>query len=109
MQTTLVTLGCVLCCFCASVWAQSDRGTLTGTVSDPSGAVVPRAAVVAKESSTGIEYRANATNTGNFTVTSLPSGIYDLIVTASGFKGYLQNGITIQVAQIASVNVVLQM
>ncbi len=108
MKSTLVTLGCVLCCFCACVWAQSDRGTLTGTVSDPSGAIVPRAEVVAKESSTGIEYRANATNTGNFAVTSLPAGVYDLIVTASGFKGYLQKGITIQVAQIASVNVVLQ-
>jgi hypothetical protein len=107
MKSTRILLGYVL--LCASVRAQSDRGTLTGTVSDTSGAVVPRAAIVAKESSSGVEYRANTTGTGNFTIASLPAGSYDLTVTASGFKGYLQKGITIQVAQTAGVDVVLQM
>jgi hypothetical protein len=108
MKSTRITLGCVLFCFCASVWAQSDRGTLTGTVSDTSGAVVPRAVVVAREGSSGAEYRAATTDTGNFTIASLPAGSYDLTVTANGFRGYLQKGITIQVAQIASLNVVMQ-
>src|ERR1700730_13875478 len=101
-----IMLGCVL--FCASVWAQSDRGPLTGTISDPTGAAVPRAEVVAVEGSSGAEYKANTTETGNFTIASVPAGTYDLTVTAGGFKTYLQKGITIQVAQIARVNVVLQ-
>lgn len=108
MKSTLIILGSVLFCFCATVWAQSDRGTLTGTVTDPSGGVVPQAAVVAKESSTGIERRVTTTGTGDFTISSLPAGTYDLTVTANGFKEYVQTGITIQVAQTAALNVVMQ-
>ena len=106
MKTISIILGCVL--LCGSVCAQSDRGTVTGTVSDPTGAAVPRAEVVAIEGSSGAEYKANTTDTGNFTIASVPAGAYDLTVTASGFKTYLQKGITIQVAQIARLNVMLQ-
>src|SRR6266571_3773752 len=84
-KSTRILVGCAL--LCASVWAQSDRGTLTGTVSDPSGA-----AVVAREASSGAEHPAATTDTGNFTITSLPAGSYDLMVAASGFRGYLQKG-----------------
>src|SRR5437763_11596998 len=106
MKSTRIVLLCVL--FCASVWAQSDRGTLTGTVSDQSGAAVPRAAVVAREGSSGAEFQVATTDTGNFTIALLPAGSYDLTVTASGFKAHLQKGITIDVAQIARLDVVLQ-
>lgn len=56
----------------------------------------------------GAEYKANTTDTGNYTITSLPAGIYDVTVTASGFRGHLQKGIMIQVAQTARVDVALQ-
>jgi len=55
----------------ANVLAQSDRGTLTGTVSDSAGAVVPGAAVLATNSETGIASRTVTTSTGNYTISSL--------------------------------------
>src|SRR5258708_8487913 len=106
MKSMRIMFGFAL--FCAIVCAQSDRGTVTGTVSDPTGAAVPRAEVVAIEGSSGAEYKANTIDSGNFPIASVPAGAYDLTVTASGFKTYLQKGITIQVAQIARLNVMLQ-
>ena len=53
---------------------QTDHGTITGTVSDPAKAVVPSAVVVAKNSETGAVYQTVSTQTGNFTVPSLPAG-----------------------------------
>jgi Carboxypeptidase regulatory-like domain len=103
----LIIVGCVL--LSAALLAQSDRGTLTGTVADPAGAGVPQARVVATEIGSGTEYPTVTTDTGNFTIPSLPAGNYQLSVIANGFRGYTQTGITIQVAQIATVSVALQM
>jgi len=91
-----------------STFAQSDRGTITGTVSDPAEAVVPNAPVVAKNSETGAQYQTVTTATGNFTLPSLPAGVYDLSVSAAGFLGFVQQGIRVQVAQTARIDVVLK-
>ncbi|HKD04348.1 MAG TPA: TonB-dependent receptor [Bryobacteraceae bacterium] len=88
--------------------AQSDRGTITGTVSDPAGAVVPSAAVNVTNAATGAIYDTVTTGTGNYTLPSLPSGHYNLQVTAQGFSRYVQEGIEVQVAQTARVDVVLK-
>ncbi|MBI4874381.1 MAG: TonB-dependent receptor [Acidobacteria bacterium] len=88
--------------------AQSDRGTLTGTVSDPTGALVPNAEIAAVNPATGVQMKTAATNTGNFTIASVPAGVYDLSVEAAGFKKFEQKGIRVQVAQSARIDVVLQ-
>ena len=102
---------CVLCAivFLATALAQTDRGTLTGTVSDPAGAVVPNAAIVAKNLETGAEYRAATSGTGNYTVSELPAGVYELAVSAAGFTKYVQQGLRVQVAQIGRIDVKLQL
>jgi hypothetical protein len=51
----------------SAVWAQSDRGTITGTVSDPAGAVVSNAPIEAKHLETGAIYQAATSATGNYT------------------------------------------
>ncbi|HJT88390.1 MAG TPA: carboxypeptidase-like regulatory domain-containing protein, partial [Bryobacteraceae bacterium] len=89
-------------------FAQSDRGTITGTVSDPAGAVVAAAAVQARNEATGVQYTAATTATGNYTVEQLPVGTYDLSVTVPGFKTYLRQGITVGVAQTLRIDVPLQ-
>src|SRR3954451_20673288 len=93
--------------FIPAVFAQSDRGTITGTVLDASGASVP-AAITITNAATGVEYSSVATNTGNYTVPQLPAGRYNLTATAPGFSQYTQEGITVQVAQTARVDVVLK-
>ena len=102
LQTALL----LLCS--AALFGQSDRGTLTGTISDPANAVVPAATVVATNAETGVQSRTVTTSTGNYTISSLPAGTYDLSVENAGFKKYLQHGISVQVAETARVDVVLE-
>src|SRR5438132_13355016 len=90
------------------LFAQSDRGTITGTVLDPGNAVVPAAALTLKHVSTGAVYQTISTGTGNYTLPSLPSGLYTLTVAAPGFNQYIQEGIQVQVAQTARVDVILK-
>ena len=90
-----------------AMFAQSDRGTITGTVLDASGASVP-AAITITNAATGVEYSSVATNTGNYAVPQLPAGRYNLTATAPGFSQYTQEGITVQVAQTARVDIVLK-
>ena len=70
--------------FSVSALAQSDRGTITGTVQDPTHAAVPGAAVVARNIDTGALYDTHATSTGNYTLPSLPPGSYEVTVEAAG-------------------------
>jgi hypothetical protein len=88
--------------------AQGDRGTLTGTVTDASTAVVPGAKVFVKNSETGLAAETVTTETGNYTVTGLPAGVYDLRVESGGFKSTGRAGIRVQVAQTFRVDVALQ-
>ena len=90
------------------VLAQSDRGSITGTVTDPAGAMVPAAKVVATRADTGAVYETVTTNTGNYTLPSLPVGVYSVSVEAAGFTKYIQQGITIQTVQVARVDVALK-
>src|SRR6478672_4787624 len=77
-----------VCLFLAATlaFAQSDRGTITGTVGDPAGAVVAGAPIEARNVETGAVYQAATSTTGNYTIAQLPAGTYELTVTVPGFK-----------------------
>src|SRR5215472_7265258 len=81
----------------AGAFAQSTNGTITGTISDPSGAVVPTAQIEVKNQDTGIVYRGGTSSTGNFVI-PVPAGNYELTVNAMGFKKYVQQNIQVVVA-----------
>src|SRR5216683_2912229 len=68
--------------------AQTFRGAINGTVTDPSGAVVPNAQVKATENSTGIDHTTVTTSDGAFAFQDIPLGFYKVTVTASGFPVY---------------------
>ncbi len=78
--------------------AQSDRGAITGTVSDPTGGVVPNAPIEIKNANTGEVYKAGSSATGNYTVQALPVGKYTLTVTVMGFKKYVRENLEVVVA-----------
>jgi Carboxypeptidase regulatory-like domain/TonB dependent receptor len=88
--------------------AQTDRGTITGTVSDPAGAVIAAAAVEARNTATGALYTGASSGTGNYTLAQLPAGAYDLSVTSAGFKKYVRNGITVEVAGTVRIDAALE-
>ncbi len=89
-------------------FAQGDRGTITGTVSDPAGAVVAGAAIEAREVETGVVSQAVSTSTGNYTVSQLPAGSYELTVAVPGFKKYVRQNLLLQVAQVLRIDVSLE-
>src|SRR3954462_15784072 len=91
-----------------AAFAQSDRGTVTGTVTDPANASVPSAKVTAKNTENGAGFETITTPSGNYTLTSLPIGLYDLTVEAPGFSRKTQQGVRIQVAQTTRIDVALQ-
>ena len=89
-------------------FAQSDRGTITGTVSDPAGAVVANAAVEARNTETGAVYSSASTGTGNYTIAQLPAGPYTVSVSVAGFKKYSRSGLQVLVAQILRIDISLE-
>src|SRR5262249_23875067 len=93
---------------CSVSFAQSDRGTITGTISDPTSAVIPGASVVATNTETGVRYETISTETGNYTLGQLPAGTYQLSVELPGFKKYLRQGITVLVAQTLRIDARLE-
>jgi len=89
-------------------FGQSDRGTITGTVSDSTGAVIANAPVQAKNSGTGVVYESATSTTGNYTISQLPAGTYELSTAAPGFKKYTRAGLTVEVAQVLRVDIPLE-
>src|SRR5437879_4846485 len=88
--------------------AQTDHGTITGTITDAAKAVVPNAVIAAKNMDTGARFQTVATETGNFTVTSLPAGNYEVTVEYPGFRKYVGENVGVQVAQISRLDVRLE-
>src|SRR5262249_32292069 len=75
--------------------AQSDRGVLTGTVTDNSGAVIPGATVTATNAATNVTASTVTTEGGLYAIPALPPGTYKLRVELTGFKAYEQSGIVV--------------
>src|ERR1700704_2769766 len=73
---------------CLALFAQSDLGSITGFVKDPTGAVIPNATVTVRNEATGSERKATTNEAGSFTVTNIPAGFYTVDVEAKGFKKF---------------------
>jgi hypothetical protein len=102
-----ISLLVVIATSCVAARAQ-DTASITGTVTDSSGAAVPNAQVAVKNSEHGINRSSTSNGSGDFLFASLPIGSYDLTVAAAGFKKYEARGIILRVADKARVNVPLQ-
>ena len=87
-----------------SLCAQQITGNIRGTVVDPSGAVIRGAAVTAREIETGLSRTTTTDRIGSYVLLELPVGHYRLQVAAKGFQEYVQDGITLNVNETASVS-----
>lgn len=104
----LVVLAILMLMFGASTaWAQFDTGTIAGSVTDPSGAVIPNATVTVTNTGTNVSKTVQTDNGGNFTASALPFGNYVVTSTASGFGQAKSQPITLNVG--ATVHVHLPM
>ena len=79
--------------------AQVVSGTISGTVTDPSGAVIANAKVVVHNDDTGVQRTLTTSGIGAFTAPAVPIGDYTVSVDASGFAAYKRTGITLTVGQ----------
>lgn len=102
LSVCLLALGAAI-----DLWAQGDRGTITGTVTDPSGAVIAAAAVTATNTATQASTKTTTTSSGHYTIPALQVGRYEVTVEQGGFKKYVQSGIVVEVGQTVRVDAAL--
>ncbi|MEP6961154.1 MAG: carboxypeptidase-like regulatory domain-containing protein, partial [Acidobacteriota bacterium] len=92
----------------AAAFAQTATGTITGTVSDPAGAVIADVPLQLKNSQTGTAFESVTSSTGNFTFPNLAVGTYELGISAQGFKTYVRQNLGVQTAQTIRTDVILE-
>ncbi|MCB1021907.1 MAG: TonB-dependent receptor [Acidobacteria bacterium] len=93
--------------FVASVSAQVNTGSISGSVLDPGGASVPGATVIAVEAASGQTFETRSSDAGLYVFPVLPTGVYEITVEQSGFKKLTQSGLEVRVAQRLSLDLTL--
>ncbi len=88
--------------------AQDFRATLTGRISDPSGAAIPGATIQVKNTGTNEVATAITDDQGNYRVPLLKPGTYSLTAELTGFKKYVQDGVALSVSQVATLNITME-
>lgn len=93
---------------CAAAGAQTTFASITGTVTDASGAVVPKAQITAINVETNIRTAAESNEAGNYTIAQLKEGTYTLRAQAAGFKEFVAQSIILVARDLRRVNVTLE-
>ncbi len=108
MRSTIIAICCLLVVAGGAAFAQSDRGIITGSVTDQAGAVIPNAAIEVKNINTAAVYQSQSSSTGKYTFSQLPAGKYQMSSSVPGFKQYVRTGITVMVAQTLRIDILLE-
>jgi hypothetical protein len=95
--------------FAAVALAQTQTATLRGKVTDHSGAVIPSVQVTLTNTEQDRPWNASTNNEGVYSFVQIPPGKYSLSVEARGFKKYQHMGMTLEVAQVAAVDVSMEL
>jgi hypothetical protein len=88
--------------------AQVLYGSIAGTLTDETGAIVPRATVTVTNTATGLSRQATTDESGYYSIPNLLEGTYDLAVNASGFRPYTQKGVTVRINVATRVDAIVQ-
>ena len=106
---SLLTLAAFLLLSGRVAQPQTTTGSIVGSITDATGAVVPNASVTVNNVGTGLTLKTVTDASGNYAVTPLPVGSYSVVVEAPGFKRSVNSGITLNVQDRLGVNVVLEL
>ncbi len=104
LSATVLVISCAL----AAVAQVTTSGSISGTVTDSTGAVVRNASVTAKNNATGVENTATSSENGTFTIPLLPTGAYTVTVQTTGFKKAQVQDVKVDVGTPSTVNVTLE-
>jgi hypothetical protein len=91
------------------VWAQAESASITGTITDPSGAVQRNAQVTAVQEQTGTRIQALLSEDGQFSFPALRPGVYTITASAPGFKQSVQSGVILQVNQNVRIDIRMEL
>ena len=96
-------------CLCVSLPAAAQKvtGTIRGTVTDPSGAVVSGAAITVAGVDTGTAYNAVSSSSGAYRIQDMKLGAYNVKVAMTGFKTAERTGVVIQVNTVSALDITL--
>jgi hypothetical protein len=104
----ILFLTMLLTAFVASLDGQTPTATLSGTVRDSTGAVVPSAKIFLTNSATGLSRTADADDKGRYTLTNLEPGTYELRAGAKSFKVAIEKGVVLTVGGATTLDVTMQ-
>ena len=108
-RTVLSLIACVLLMSATTMFGQAVNGTLLGTLTDSSGAVVPGAKVTVTEQGTGIPHTTETNASGNYVIPNLPPGNYDITSEAHGFKKVTRTAVRVDVNQSVRVDMTMEL
>jgi hypothetical protein len=91
----------------AASWAQVTTATISGRVTDPTGAVVPKVTVTATEQSTGVQTKAITDKDGAYTLSFLKTGTYTITAEAKGFTKFIESGLALSSVDHPTIDVKL--
>jgi len=94
----------MLICLCPLLQAQETTGSISGTVHDPSGALIANANVIVRSPDAGSVRQVTTDSEGRWSVTTLPIGMYEVVIEKAGFKKAIKTGIVLNVNDHLAVN-----
>ena len=103
MRNTLLAIAILTCIFAA--YGQVSTGNIRGTVSDPSGAVVPDAKIVLTNIRTGVVQTVKSDNSGDYLIDFVPTGEYRITAEMTGFKKFVRDNITLDMSRQLRVDI----
>jgi len=102
----LLVLGLLfVLCVPGRLAAQLDRGEITGTVEDPSGAVVPNVAILLTNDATGTKTTTKSTATGTYIFDNVLPATYTIDAEGGGFEKYVEHGVIVHVQQVLTIDI----
>src|ERR1043165_9041006 len=99
----------VLCSTARPALGQVLYGSIVGTLTDQTGAGVPKATVTVTNKSTGLKKEATSDDSGYYSIRNLPEGVYDLTITAGGFRPYSQKELNVSINAVTRADAAMQL
>ncbi len=108
MKRTILICFSLQLIFAGALMAQQDRATILGTVTDPSGAVIPGVAVTVTNIETKVQTAAVTNEAGLYQVPNLAVGQYSILFYKAGFESIERTSVTLTISQVAEINMTLK-
>ena len=104
MVPTLHTVSSLAALFSVGAWSQTQLATVSGAITDPSGAVVPGVSVTIVSQGTGLKRSALTDAAGEYRFAGLPTGNYSLRIEKTGFQSQVREGVELNSAAEVTIN-----